>query len=105
MTSFVVSFFFSSRRRHTRWNCDWSQTCALPISHFPAHGTFRKDRPAGLVLVRRESDVRQREARTRLDPERACNRTTGDVLTSTVVPSLAVGIANLREGSLSSHWH
>src|SRR5689334_25349506 len=24
-------FFFSSRRRHTRWNCDWSSTCALPI--------------------------------------------------------------------------
>src|SRR5689334_23586869 len=20
----AVSFFFSSRRRHTRWNCDWS---------------------------------------------------------------------------------
>src|SRR6266568_980195 len=20
----IVSFFFSSRRRHTRWNCDWS---------------------------------------------------------------------------------
>src|SRR5438309_4406380 len=20
----VCSFFFSSRRRHTRWNCDWS---------------------------------------------------------------------------------
>src|SRR3954463_16830595 len=24
-------FFFSSRRRHTRLSCDWSQTCALPI--------------------------------------------------------------------------
>src|SRR5689334_24613360 len=24
-------FFFSSRRRHTRWNCDWSSDCALPI--------------------------------------------------------------------------
>src|SRR5256886_12302410 len=24
-------FFFSSRRRHTRFDCDW-QTCALPIS-------------------------------------------------------------------------
>src|SRR3990167_10519926 len=24
-------FFFSSRRRHTRFDCDWSQTCALPI--------------------------------------------------------------------------
>src|SRR5689334_24442170 len=27
----VIWFFFSSRRRHTRWNCDWSSTCALPI--------------------------------------------------------------------------
>src|SRR5204863_3328194 len=26
-----VSFFFSSRRRHTRSLRDWSQTCALPI--------------------------------------------------------------------------
>src|SRR6267143_4087352 len=25
-------FFFSSRRRHTRWNCDWSSDGALPIS-------------------------------------------------------------------------
>src|SRR5438309_7352692 len=22
--SFCYKFFFSSRRRHTRWNCDWS---------------------------------------------------------------------------------
>src|SRR6266481_977058 len=26
-------FFFSSRRRHTRWNCDWSSDVCLPISH------------------------------------------------------------------------
>src|SRR2546430_12429396 len=25
-------FFFSSRRRHTIFDCDWIQTCALPIS-------------------------------------------------------------------------
>src|SRR3712207_8089067 len=25
-------FFFSSRRRHTRYWRDWSSTCALPIS-------------------------------------------------------------------------
>src|SRR2546430_6300407 len=24
-------FFFSSRRRHTRFDCDWSSACALPI--------------------------------------------------------------------------
>src|SRR5438034_5451762 len=28
---FFFFFFFSSRRRHTRSLCDWSQTCALPI--------------------------------------------------------------------------
>src|SRR5438034_2487477 len=28
---FFCYFFFSSRRRHTRSLCDWSQTCALPI--------------------------------------------------------------------------
>src|SRR5690606_40172631 len=26
-----LDFFFSSRRRHTRFSRDWSQTCALPI--------------------------------------------------------------------------
>src|SRR6516225_11590518 len=24
-------FFFSSRRRHTMWNCDWSSDVSLPI--------------------------------------------------------------------------
>src|SRR6266568_8608236 len=24
MSIYCVFFFFSSRRRHTRWNCDWS---------------------------------------------------------------------------------
>src|SRR5437868_9590847 len=27
----ATDFFFSSRRRHTRWPRDWSSTCALPI--------------------------------------------------------------------------
>src|SRR5437764_12887178 len=29
----MVIFFFSSRRRHTRYIGDWSSTCALPILH------------------------------------------------------------------------
>src|SRR5687768_9088402 len=32
ITGSSFSFFFSSRRRHTRCSRDWSQTCALPIS-------------------------------------------------------------------------
>src|SRR5690606_27183084 len=34
--------FFSSRRRHTRFSRDWSQTCALPIS---GHGPHRDESP------------------------------------------------------------
>src|SRR5690242_21547753 len=33
-------FFFSSRRRHTRLTCDWSSTCALPISRFDPPPVF-----------------------------------------------------------------
>src|SRR5690554_7482300 len=32
LTRLRSSFFFSSRRRHTRCGRDWVQTCALPIS-------------------------------------------------------------------------
>src|SRR5205809_5967553 len=43
----MCSFFFSSRRRHTRCSRDWSQTCALPISHLAI------DHPEGGVLAER----------------------------------------------------
>src|SRR5688500_19736322 len=32
---YFLFFFFSSRRRHTRLQGDWSSTCALPISVRP----------------------------------------------------------------------
>src|SRR6266568_7030083 len=35
MTVFVGFFFFSSRRRHTRWNCDWSSdVCSSDLPEF-----------------------------------------------------------------------
>src|SRR5690348_5057360 len=36
---FTSPFFFSSRRRHTRWTGDWIQTCALPIFN-AAHARY-----------------------------------------------------------------
>src|SRR6266481_7399322 len=31
----MVFFFFSSRRRHTRWNCDWSSdVCSSDLHQF-----------------------------------------------------------------------
>src|SRR5438309_9320132 len=34
-------FFFSSRRRHTRWNCDWSSDRVLFRSSLHEFGTTR----------------------------------------------------------------
>src|SRR6266481_5523304 len=34
MSLFIYFFFFSSRRRHTRWNCDWSSdVCSSDLDH------------------------------------------------------------------------
>src|SRR3989338_3643224 len=36
MVGIHVVFFFSSRRRHTRWNCDWSSdVCSSDLGEFP----------------------------------------------------------------------
>src|SRR5689334_23946258 len=33
----MIGFFFSSRRRHTRWNCDWSSdVCSSDLVHHRA---------------------------------------------------------------------
>src|SRR6266568_8465277 len=35
----AICFFFSSRRRHTRWNCDWSSdVCSSDLYPLPALG-------------------------------------------------------------------
>src|SRR6267143_3395998 len=39
----IIFFFFSSRRRHTRWNCDWSSdVCSsdLPVPGDTATSAF-----------------------------------------------------------------
>src|SRR5438309_6780786 len=36
-----ASFFFSSRRRHTRWNCDWSSdVCSSDLNERPGRSGF-----------------------------------------------------------------
>src|SRR5438309_11069066 len=40
----LLSFFFSSRRRHTRWNCDWSSDVCSSDLGIPALDlTFAED--------------------------------------------------------------
>src|SRR2546427_12612357 len=46
--SFVYFFFFSSRRRHTRFDCDWSSdVCSSDLTRI----VFSSDRDAGLLHV------------------------------------------------------
>src|SRR5207237_6560156 len=47
-------FFFSSRRRHTRFKCDWSQTCALPISYVVGHAIGL---PCSLIITKEKQFV------------------------------------------------
>src|SRR5256886_12968504 len=46
-------FFFSSRRRHTIFDCDWSSACALPILRTAREGreVARADLRAALGLL------------------------------------------------------
>src|SRR5689334_25078378 len=42
----MVIFFFSSRRRHTRWNCDWSSdVCSSDLSRCERRFRARTNRP------------------------------------------------------------
>src|SRR5689334_12416500 len=50
----VQQFFFSSRRRHTRWNCDWSSdVCSSDLPAPPARGR-RGSAPAECAAGRRQ---------------------------------------------------
>src|SRR5205085_7975559 len=50
------SFFFSSRRRHTRFDCDWSSdVCSSDLWRVPAYLRVRAHRALDLRLGRRRS--------------------------------------------------
>src|SRR5438309_9450728 len=72
---FIVFFFFSSRRRHTRWNCDWSSDVCS--SDLPARrrqlaapgGVVLEGRDTGTVVCPRSEERRVgKECRSRWGP-------------------------------------
>src|SRR5689334_23867016 len=51
MISFIF-FFFSSRRRHTRWNCDWSSdVCSSDLFMCSAFGMFPLQKNSSLISM------------------------------------------------------
>src|SRR2546430_14475509 len=71
-----IFFFFSSRRRHTRFDCDWSSTCALPISVKPEHLAYvlftsgSTGRPKGVALEHRSAATFIQWAQSVFTPEK-----------------------------------
>src|SRR6266481_489447 len=59
-TRTVACFFFSSRRRHTRWNCDWSFRRVLFRSEVERHAEIGVDEG---VVLRRVQHLQQRRGR------------------------------------------
>src|SRR6266481_8695975 len=70
----MLFFFFSSRRRHTRWNCDWSSdVCSSDLTRFDSDtavhercmGTTVSEGIRLLNLVRSEERRVGKECRSR----------------------------------------
>src|SRR5689334_23824598 len=58
----IVFFFFSSRRRHTRWNCDWSSdVCSSDLNIV--------GKPMAQLLLQANCTVTVAHSRTRDLPE------------------------------------
>src|SRR6266481_8892132 len=57
-------FFFSSRRRHTRWNCDWSSdVCSSDLLCERAVAPFRSASPVPTAATGRNRQARRSEER------------------------------------------
>src|SRR5438309_5172771 len=55
-----VFFFFSSRRRHTRWNCDWSSdVCSSDLRGRPRAEAGRSLQVIGVDLLHDRSEERR----------------------------------------------
>src|SRR5438309_5281408 len=70
----VVFFFFSSRRRHTRWNCDWSSDVCSSDLVIDGKALPLQEEPDALRVDDRDaSDLAPHPSRPRLQPDR-CGR-------------------------------
>src|SRR5438132_12125744 len=94
---FFFFFFFSSRRRHTRSLCDWSSTCALPISASVDGISTISVRSNGLLIEMFPSAESIDEIKVSSVSNNAEFAQVGDVTTTTR------GGANAYRGSL--YWY
>src|SRR5437870_11402851 len=58
----VISFFFSSRRRHTRWPRDWSSDVCSSDLNFLRHGSAQNGAGERGSLIGWQGDVAEDDA-------------------------------------------
>src|SRR6266481_7818269 len=62
----VSVFFFSSRRRHTRWNCDWSSdVCSSDLAKLLEDGEYLCSLRTMYRVLAEAGQVRERRAQRR----------------------------------------
>src|SRR6267143_7107542 len=62
----LFCFFFSSRRRHTRWNCDWSSdVCSSDLERWPWRAATSRRALARLDRLAPEIEIPRSLVRTR----------------------------------------
>src|SRR2546430_3447577 len=57
MIMICILFFFSSRRRHTRFDCDWSSDVCSSDLHVPPASKIWRNRPRMSHLLRRFGEI------------------------------------------------
>src|SRR5438128_3696700 len=97
-----LSFFFSSRRRHTRCYRDWSSECALPICEEVAQRAAERVAAGragqgGMVGVQEDDDRRQARVGCAENPRQAGEGVPKAVGGAPERQQLQIGRASCRE--------
>src|SRR5690348_4177923 len=72
----IILFFFSSRRRHTRWTGDWSSdVCSSDLGASGARYVLHDDRLAERLLHVLADDAGDRSEERRVGKECSCRQT------------------------------
>src|SRR5689334_16513662 len=98
-------FFFSSRRRHTRWNCDWSSdVCSSDLNRTNASCSVASARPSGRSArswCLQKAPVRRTSAMCTAARRRRCDMSTVAFPTAVLFTDTQIEMAHGAGGTAS----
>src|SRR2546430_8941000 len=98
----LLSFFFSSRRRHTRFDCDWSSdVCSSDLGARREARAMRDMARAELLNLRNETVAQIIETRARAEQDRNLARLYQTGIVPQARAAVQTSLASYRVGRLS----